>query len=221
MHSCPVMQNSKCRGQCQLTALPKQTWPKQTCQFSQQGKNTQQYARWREKTKRKYDKQANKQNRGCMSDFEISALYRSWMSMSHGWYHHGCDWHAEGIMEKKGGGKEEELTMDVLRLCKHLQGCGDIIHTLDIQVQQIEGLNRDAGFGPGRLHGALNSPSKDLAGQRPTTLYIFFTSGHIALAFTSNVLPVFIIGGVGSRAYMSSMQSCRQQLCWQAVTWSM
>jgi len=88
--------------------------------------------------------------------------------------------------------------MDVFRLGEHLQCCRDIVHTLDIQVQQIEGLNRDAGFGPGGLHGALNSPSKDLAGQRPAALYIFLTSGHIALALTSNVFPVLVVRGVCS-----------------------
>ena len=109
--------------------------------------------------------------------------------------------------------EEEQLTMDVLRFGEHLQGCRDIVHTLDIQVEQIEGLNRDAGFSPGRLHSALKSPSKDLAGQRPAALYIFFTSGHIALALASNVVPVLVIRGFCSRAYVSSLQSCRQQIC--------
>ncbi len=115
----------------------------------------------------------------------------------------------EGKKEKKEVQAEEEgLTMDVFRLSKNLQGCRDIVHTLDIQVQQVEGLNRDAGFGPGGLHGALKCPSKDLAGQRPAALYIFFTSGHIALALTRNVVPIVIIGGFCSRAYVSSIQSC-------------
>jgi len=115
----------------------------------------------------------------------------------------------EGKKEKKEVQAEEEgLTMDVFRLSKNLQGCRDIVHTLDIQVQQVEGLNRDAGFGPGGLHGALKCPSKDLAGQRPAALYIFLTSGHIALALTRNVVPIVIIGGFCSRAYVSSIQSC-------------
>ena len=109
--------------------------------------------------------------------------------------------------------KDEGLTMDVFRLGEHLQGCRDIVDTLDVQVQQVEGLNCDAGFGPGSLHSALKSPSKDVAGQRPAALYILFTSGHIALALTSNVVPVLVIGGVCSRAYVISTQSCWQQLC--------
>ncbi len=103
--------------------------------------------------------------------------------------------------------------MDVFRLSKHLQGCRDVVHTLDIQVQQVEGLNGDAGFGPGSLHSALKSPSKDLAGQRPASLYIFFTSDHIALALTGDMVPVVIIGGVCSRACVSSVHSDWQQLC--------
>ena len=115
----------------------------------------------------------------------------------------------EGTEKKKVKKKKKgELTMDVFRLSKHLQGCRDIVHTLDIQVQQVKGLNRDAGFGPCGLHGALKCPSKDLAGQRPATLYIFFTSGHIALTLPRNMVPVVIIGGVCSRAYRSIIQSC-------------
>ena len=120
----------------------------------------------------------------------------------------------EGTEKKKVKKKKKgELTMDVFRLSKHLQGCRDIVHTLDIQVQQVKGLNRDAGFSPCGLHGALKSPSKDVAGQRPAALYILFTSGHIALALTSNVVPVLVVGGVCSRAYVISTQSCWQQFC--------
>ena len=115
--------------------------------------------------------------------------------------------------EEEEAEEDEGLTMDVFRLGEHLQGCRDIVHTLDVQVQQIEGLNCDAGFGPGGLHSALKSPSKDVAGQRPAALYILFTSGHIALALTSNVVPVLVVGGVCSRAYVFSTQSCWQQLC--------
>ena len=115
--------------------------------------------------------------------------------------------------EEEEAEKDEGLTMDVFRLGEHLQGCRDIVHTLYVQVQQVEGLNCDAGFGPGRLHGALKSPSKDVAGQRPAALYILFTSGHIALTLASNVVPVLVVGGVCSRAYVFSTQSCWQQLC--------
>ncbi len=118
-----------------------------------------------------------------------------------------------GEKEEEEGEEEGGLAMDVFSLSKHLQGCRDIVHTLDIQVQQIEGLNRDTGFSPGRLHRALKCPSKDLTGQGPASLYIFFTSRHIALALTGNVVPVVIIGGVCGRACVSSVQSCQQQLC--------
>ena len=65
-------------------------------------------------------------------------------------------------------------------------------------MQQIEGLDRDAGLGPCSLHCALNSPSEDVAGHCSAPLYVFLTPGHVALALTCHMFPVLVIGGVGS-----------------------
>ena len=83
--------------------------------------------------------------------------------------------------------------MNVLWLSQRLQRCSDVVHLVDVKVQQIEGLDCDTGLSPSSLHCALNSPSKDLAGQRPAPLYVLLTPGDIALALTRNVLPVFIV----------------------------
>ena len=88
--------------------------------------------------------------------------------------------------------------MYVFRLGQHLQRRSDVVHALYIQVQQVEGLNRDTGLSPCSLDCALHCPSKDLAGQRSAAVNIFLTPCDIAFALARDVFPVLIIGSAGS-----------------------
>ena len=86
--------------------------------------------------------------------------------------------------------------MDVLSYGEHLQSSNHIVAAVDVQVQQVEGLHSHAGLGSCSLDRALQGASKDLAGQCAAPLYVFLTSGDVALALARDVLPVLVIGSV-------------------------
>ena len=89
--------------------------------------------------------------------------------------------------------------MDVLRLGHLLQAGSDGVGGQDVQVQQVEGLHRHTGLGPGHLHAALPGPPKDLAGEGVTPLHRLLPPPHGALALACHMLPALVIGGCGSR----------------------
>ena len=72
--------------------------------------------------------------------------------------------------------------MNVLSFSEHLQSGRHIVAAVYVQVQQVEGLHSHTGFGPCRLHCALQGAPKDLAGQGSTPLHILLTPGHITFA---------------------------------------